>query len=161
MLNIFKLSSWYIYLFGATINQIVCKVINQTPVEILVHIAKAVALSREKQHIETLVRADKCIHYTQGAARVYILVDVTVYEQEVTLKALCKLVVRRDMVLENSLAITLYLADTVVLLAPPAVVDVVVVVTCARYRNIEEVGVHKQRCGRHKATTRVTVDTYA
>ena len=129
------------------------EVVRHAPEEVLVHIAKAVTLARQQEHIEALVSTDKSVYNTQGTTWVNVLVDIAVNEEEVTLEALCEFVVSRDVVLEDGLAILLNLADTVVLLAPPTVVDVVIVVTGARYRNIEEVGVH-QYCGsRHEATT--------
>ena len=64
-----------------------CEVVGHTPEEVFVHIAEAVALTGQEQHIEALVRADKCIDNTQGVTGVYILVDVAVNEQQMTLKA--------------------------------------------------------------------------
>ena len=133
--------------------EVLREVVGHTPEEVLVHITEAVTLTRKQQHIEALIRANQRIHNAESTARVYVLVDIAVYEQQVTLKARCKLVVSRDVILKDSLAILLHLADTVMLLAPPAVVDIVIVVTCARYRYVEEVRVHQNRCGRHKATT--------
>ena len=52
------LSLRYINLFGATVNKIVGEVVNHAPVEILVHIAEAMTLRRQIEHIETLVGAD-------------------------------------------------------------------------------------------------------
>ena len=66
----------YINLLCATVNKIVGEVVNQTPVEILVHIAKAVALRGQIEHIETLVGANQGVHYARGVAWVDIVVNL-------------------------------------------------------------------------------------
>ena len=59
-----NLSLWDIDLLGAAINQIVGEVVNHTPVEILVHVAEAVALGGQVEHVETLACTNKSIHYS-------------------------------------------------------------------------------------------------
>ena len=62
------------------------EVVHETPVEVLVHIAEAVALVREHEHVETLAGLDEGIHYSGCVARVYIVVNVSVNEEEVALE---------------------------------------------------------------------------
>ncbi len=66
------------------------------------------------------------------------------------------------MIHESGVALVAHaLLDAVVRLAPPAVVDAVVVVARARYRRLEEVGVLQDGCRRHETAARVAVDTHA
>ena len=116
--------------------------VNQSPVEILIHIAKAVALRGQIEHIETLVGANQGVHYARGVARVDIVVNLAVYEQQVALQLLGNLGVAADIV--NKCGVTLVanlFLHAVVSLTPPAGVNRVVVVSSARYGRLEEVGV--------------------
>ena len=144
----FHLSLRYVNLLCATIDKIVREVVNQTPVEILVHIAKAVALRRQVEHIETLVSANQSIHYARCISGVNVVVNLAVNEQQVALQLLCNLGVAANLIDESCVAlIANSLLHAVVSLAPPAVVDLVVVVTSARYRSLEEVWVlQHSRC---------------
>ena len=112
--------------------QVFREVVNQTPIEVLVHVAEAVALLRKHEHIEALAGTDEGIDYTHGVTRMHVVVDVTVDEQQVTLQVLRNLRIGRNLIHEGSVALfsNLFL-HTMVSFAPPAVVDVVVVVTCA------------------------------
>ena len=56
------------------------KVIDHSPIEVLVHVAEAVALLRENKQVETLVGADEGIHHAEGIARVNVVVDIAVDE---------------------------------------------------------------------------------
>ena len=105
------------------------EVVYQTPVEILVHVAEAMALLRKHEHIETLACTDQGINYTNGITRVYIVVDVAMNEQQVTLQVLCNLRIGCNLVYKGSVALfrNLFLY-AMVCFTPPAVVDVVVVV---------------------------------
>ena len=138
----YYLSLRYVNLLCAAINQIVGEVVNQSPVEILVHIAKAVTLRRQIEHIKTLVGTNQRIYYTRCISGMNIVVNLAVNEQQVTLQLLGNLGVATNLVDECSVAlIRNFLLHAVVSLAPPAVVNLVVVVTCARYSRLEEVGV--------------------
>src|SRR5690606_6057449 len=54
-----------------------------------------------------------------------------------------------------------FFGNAVVALAPPAVVDVVFVVTRARYGHLEEIGIYQHGSGRHEAPTGMPGDTHA
>ena len=137
----------YINLLCATVNQVVGKVVNQTPVEILVHIAKAVALRGQVEHIETLVGANQCIYYTRCISGVNVVVNLAVNEQQVSLQLLGNLGVAADFVNECGVALVAHLLlYAVVSLAPPAVVNLVIVVTRTRYSCLEKVGVLQNSC---------------
>ena len=129
--------------FGlSAVNQIVGKVIYHSPIEILVHIAKSVTLCRQIQHIEALVCANQSVCHARRVSWVNIVVNLTVNKHLMPLQTTCQLGVTADSVNECSVALVAHLLlYAVVCLAPPAVVDSVVVVTCARYRSLEEVGV--------------------
>ena len=138
----FHLSLRYVNLLCATIDKIVREVVNQTPVEILVHIAKAVALRRQVEHIETLVSANQSIHYARCISGVNVVVNLAVNEQQVALQLLGNLGVAADFVNKCGVALVVnLLLYAVVSFAPPAVVNLVIVVTRTRYRRLEEVGV--------------------
>ena len=92
----------------------------------------------------------------------HVVVDVAVHEQQVPLELACDLGVGAYVVDERRVALLAYLLlDAVVRLAPPAVVDAVVVVASARYRRLEEVGVLQYRRRRHEASARVPVYAHA
>ena len=138
----FYLSLRYVDLLGATIDKIVGEVVNQTPVEILVHIAKTVALCRQIEHIETLVCTNQSIHYARCISGVNVVVNLAVNEQQVALQLLGNLGVTANLIDECSVTLLAHLLlYAVVSLAPPTVVNLVVVVTRARYSRLEEVGV--------------------
>ena len=138
----------YIDLLCATIDKIVREVVNQTPVEILVHIAKTVALRGQVEHIETLVGANQCIYYTRCISGVNVVVNLAVNEQQVARQLLGNLGVAADFVNKCGVALVVnLLLYAVVSLAPPTVLNLVVVVTRTRYRRLEEVLV-LQDCSR-------------
>jgi aspartate carbamoyltransferase regulatory subunit len=111
---------------------VLSEVISHTPEEVLVHIAKAMTLTRQQEHIEALIVADKGINNAESTTWVYVLIDIAMYEQQVTLHAVSNRVVSRDVIHKYCLTMLINLLDTIVLLAPSAVVNVVIVVTCAR-----------------------------
>ena len=107
------------------------EVIDESPVEVFVHVTEMVALFWEDEHIEALACTDQCVDHTDGVARVHVVVDVAMNEEQVTLEVLGNAWVGLDLIYESSVAFGCYfLLDTMVSLAPPAVVDVVVVVAC-------------------------------
>ena len=95
------------------------KVIDHSPIEVLVHVAEAVALLRENKQVETLVGTDEAIDDAEGIARVNVVVDIAVNEHEVALELAGYLGVSLDAVHERSVAFSAYfLLDTVVRFAP-------------------------------------------
>lgn len=66
--------------------QVLREVVDETPVEVLVHIAEAVALLWEHEHIETLAGTDESIDNADCIAWVYVVVDVAVDKEEMTLE---------------------------------------------------------------------------
>ena len=138
-----SLSVRYVDRLGvALVDKMLGEVIHQTPVEILVHIAEAVTLCWQIEHIETLVGANQSIHHARGVTWVYVVVNLAVYQHQMTLQVACNLWVALDAVKECCVALVIHLLlHAVVSLAPPAVVNLIIVVTCARYRRLEEVRV--------------------
>ena len=61
--------------------EVLWEVVCHTPEEVLIHVAEAVALAWEHEHIKALVVADKSIHNAQSTTRVYILVDVAMNKE--------------------------------------------------------------------------------
>ena len=116
------------------------------------------ALARQYEHVEALVGADEGIHDAIGVRRVDIVVDVTGDKQQAAPEVPRQLGVRRDTDGVGRVGLGDLLADAVVLLAPPAVVDVVVVVAGAGDRRLEEVGVGQDGRRRHESAAAVAMD---
>ena len=127
-------------------------VVGHTPEEVFVHIAESVALAGEDEHVETLVGADEGIDDTDRVRRMHIVVDITVHEHEVALQVGGNLRIGLDGIYEGCVACLDLLFDSVMLFAPPAVVDVVVMVARARNGCLEEVRVLEHgSCGHESA----------
>ena len=85
--------------------QVFREVVNQTPVEVFVHIAEAMTLLRKHEHIETLAGTNQCIDYTHGITRVYIVVNITVNQQQVSLQVLGNLRIGSNLIDKGSIAL--------------------------------------------------------
>ena len=128
----------YIYLaLLCFAKQVLAEEVGHFPEEVFVHSLEAVALAGEYKHLKAFVGADESIHYACGVGRVNVVVHVACHQQQVSLEAACKLLVGTDVVREcgvalNDTLLVCLLLDillyTMVLLAPPVVVDTVVVV---------------------------------
>ena len=91
-----------------------------------------VTLLRQHEHVEAFVGADQGVDHTQRIARMHVVVDVAVHEQQVPLELACDLGVGAYVVDERRVSLFAHLLlDAVVRLAPPAVVDTVVMVARA------------------------------
>ena len=66
-------------------NQVLGEVVAHSPEEVFGHIAKAVTLAGQHEHVKALVGADECINHSEGVAGVYVIVDVTGYEHQMAL----------------------------------------------------------------------------
>ena len=118
------------------------EVVDEPPVEIFVHVAEAVALAGEDEHVEAFARPDERIDDAEGVGRVDVVVDVAVHEEQVALEARGYLGVGGDFVGKSGVALLGDdFLDAVVGLAPPAVVDAVIVVAGAGDGGLEEVGI--------------------
>ena len=136
------------------------EIVDHTPVEIFVHIAEAVALLRKEQHVKTLSGTDQGICHTQRIARMDIVVDVTMYEHQMTFQSACDLFVRLDVVDESRITLFAdHFLHAMMRLAPPTVIDAVIMVSGTRDGCLEEVGILQYGSRRHKAATRMAVDT--
>ena len=121
-----------VHLGLAAVDKVIGKVVDHAPVEVFVHVTETVALLRQHEHIEAFVGADQGVDHTQRIARMHVVVDIAVHEQQVPLELACDLGVGTYVVDERRVALLAYLLlDAVVRLAPPAVVDAVVVVARA------------------------------
>ena len=108
------------------------EVVDQTPVEILVHVSEGVALLRKHEHIESLAGADQCVDHSHRVAWVDIVVDVAMDKEKMSLEVLRDFRVGCDLVDEGGVALRGDgFLDAMVRLAPPAVVDGVVMVAGA------------------------------
>ena len=125
-------------LFLGLTKQVLAEEVSHLPEEVLVHGVEAVALAWENHSLETLVGAYEGVNHACGVGRVYVVVHITCNQHEVTLETACELLICADVVRECGVALNdtvltgllLYvLLDTMVLLAPPVVVDAVVVVS--------------------------------
>ena len=64
-------------------NQVPGEVVAHSPEEVFGHVAKAVTLAGQHEHVKALVGADECIYHAEGITGVYVVVDVTGYEHQV------------------------------------------------------------------------------
>ena len=121
-----------VYRFLALAFQMLGEVIDQPPVEIFVHVAEAVTLVRKHEHVEAFSCLDQRIDHSHCIAWMHIVIDVAVYEQEMSLEVLRDFRVGRYPVIECRVSLLAdFLLDAMVGLAPPAVIDPVVMVSCA------------------------------
>ena len=134
--------------------QILAEVIDESPIEVLIHIAKAVALSRQEEHVEALAGTDEVIDHTHGIGWMHVVINVAMHDEETSLEFRSKLLVVSHLI--DKCGVSLcgdFLTYAVVLFAPPSVVDGVVVVACARHTNLEEIRILTHRSEGHEATT--------
>ena len=88
------------------------------------------ALLRQHEHVETLSCADQGLNHTHCIARMDIVVDVAMNKKQMALELRGDLRIGRDLIYECRISLLgNLLLHSVVGLAPPAVVDVVVVVS--------------------------------
>lgn len=135
-------------------------VVGHAPEEIFIHVAEAVTLAWEDEHIEPLVGADQGVDHSDGVGRVDVVVDVTVHEHQVTFQIAGDLRIGLDAIDERGVPLVNLLKDSVMLLAPPAVVDAVVVVAGAGDRHLEEVWIFQDRRRAHKSAAGMPVDAH-
>ena len=134
------------------------EVVDEPPVEIFVHVAEAVALAGEDEHVEAFARPDERIDDAEGVGRVDVVVDVAVHEEQVALEARGYLGVGGDFVGKSGVALLGDdFLDAVVGLAPPAVVDAVIVVAGAGDGGLEEVGILEHGRRGHESTAGMAV----
>ena len=87
------------------------------------------ALAGEEEEVEAFIGLDERVGQPDRVARVDVVVDVAGRQEQVALEVLGDLGVLLDGVLElDGVVFVDHFLDPVVLLAPPAVVDVVLVV---------------------------------
>ena len=117
-------------------------------------------LAREDEHIETLVGADQGVDHADGVGRVDVVVDVAVHQHQMAFQVGGDLRIGLDAVDEGRVALVDLLQDTVMLLAPPAVVDAVVVVAGAGDSRLEEIRIFQNGRRAHESAARMAVDAY-
>ena len=103
--------------------QMLREVIDATPEDVVRHRAEPVADARQQHEVEALVRADQRVNHAIGPRRMHVVVDVAGDQQQLALEILGDVLVLLDVVFELDLVAFLDLADAVVLLAPPPVID--------------------------------------
>ena len=135
-------------------------VVGHAPEEIFVHVTEAVTLAREDQHVEPLVGSNQSVDHADGVGRVDVVVDVPVYKHQVAFQIGCNLRIGLDAVDERGVTLVYLLQDSVMLLAPPTVVDAVVVVSGAGDCYLEEVRIFQNRGSAHESATGMPVDTH-
>ena len=118
------------------------------------------ALAREDEHVETLVGADQGVDHADGVGRVDVVVDVAVHQHQMAFQVGGDLRIGLDAVDEGRVALVDLLQDTVMLLAPPAVVDAVVVVAGAGDSRLEEIRIFQNGRRAHESAARMAVDAY-
>ena len=91
----------------------------------------------------------------------HVIVDVTRTNQQFTLEVFGQVGIFVDVVLKSDVAFSvLDFLDAIVFLAPPAIVDVVLVVAGGRHCYFEKIGVHQHGRRRHESTTGVPKNTH-
>ena len=89
-----------------------------------------------------------------------IVVDVTMYEHQMTFQPTCDLFVRLDVVDESRITLFAdHFLHAMMRLAPPTVIDTVIMVSGTRDGCLEEVGILQYSSRRHETSTRMAVDT--
>ena len=115
-------------------------------------------LARQDEHVESLVGADQGIHDTDGVGRMHIVVDVPVHEEKVPLEVAGDFRIGVYVIDKCRVPLFCYLFEyAVVLLAPPAVVDAVVMVSCAGYGSGVEVRIFQDGCSGHESSSGMPV----
>jgi len=108
------------------------EIVRHPPEEVFVHVPETVLLPRKDEHVETFVRTDEGVDDADGVCRMHVVVDIPVHQEEMPFQVLCYLGIGVYLVDKRCVPL---LADllryAVMLFAPPAVVDSVVVVPCA------------------------------
>ena len=118
--------------------------------------------TRENEEVEAFISANERFRHTEGSGVVDVVIDIACGEKEMTLQIRGKVRVRLDVVLKGHITFIINnFLDAVVLFRPVEVVNIVIVVAGRRNGDFEKVRVDKHRCGGHKATTRVSIDTNA
>ena len=106
------------------------EVVHKSPVEVFVHVAERMALLRQHEHVETLSGADQSLNHTHRVTRMDIVVDIAMNKKQMALELRGDLRIGRDLINECSISLLgNLLLHSVVGLALPAVVDVVVMVS--------------------------------
>lgn len=118
-----------------------------------------VALAGNEQHIETFPSFDQFINDDNGIGGVDVIIHIAMNQEQMALQVLRQLLVGRDLALERDISSLVGdLVHAMVLLAPPTVVDVVVMITCARDGHFEEIRIEQHgRCG-HEPSSGMAVN---
>ena len=67
--------------------QVFAEVVHKTPVEVFVHVAEAMSLVREHEHVEALSCLYESVDHSCGVARMDIVVNVSVHEKKMSLES--------------------------------------------------------------------------
>ena len=90
------------------------------------------SLLRQHKHVESLSGSDQGIDNPDCVSRMDIVIYVTMYKEKMALKVLRDLRISGDLVYEGGVTLVAHcLLDSVMGLAPPSVVDIVVMVAGA------------------------------
>ena len=82
----FPLATWNINRLFMPAFQMIGEEINHSPVEVFIHITKTMTLSGQHQQVETLACTDQSIHYTQCIGRMYIVVNISMNQHQMSLQ---------------------------------------------------------------------------
>ena len=157
-----QLSFGYVDRLFAAAFEVLAEEVDHTPIEVFIHIAESVALLRQIEHLEALAGAYQGIGHACGVGGVHIVVDVAVHKHQVTFELACYLGIGGYLIHKCGIAFFAhFFLHAVMGFAPPAVVDVVVVIAGCRYGGFEEVGILANGCRTHKSAARVAVYAHA
>ena len=137
------------------------KVVRKPPVEIFVHISEGVSLLRKDEHIEAFVGADEGLDDTHGVSRMYIVIDITVDKEKMSLEVSGDFRISGDLIDESGVTLVGNdLLHTMVSLTPPTVIDVIVVVSGTRHSYLEEIRILADCGSTHESSAGVSVDSH-
>ena len=106
------------------------EVIDKAPVEVLVHVTETMALIRQHKHVKALSSLDQGIDYTACICRMDVVIDLAMNKHKMSLEILGNLRIGCNLIVEGSISLLgNLLLHTVMSLAPPPVVDIIVMVS--------------------------------
>ena len=113
------------------------EVVHKPPVEIFVHISETVSLSRKHQHIKSFSGTDKSLNDSHSIAGMHIIVNIPVDQKKMAFKICSNFRIGSDLIDKRCISLLGHLfLHAVMSLAPPAVVDIVVVIAGTGYRHL-------------------------
>ena len=87
-----------VYGFFLLTEQMFGEVVYEAPIEVFVHVSESVSLLGQEEHVEPFACADEGIDNSERIPRVDIVVDIAMYQHQVSFQLLGDLFVRLDVI---------------------------------------------------------------